>query len=95
MRRCFYFDSFGARQLLKCYWCAYIILCLILCRMSVEWSLSYTSVLRGCFGYYCTTSQISWCGRRATTSQPSSSPGMAGLITCKYINSQAKHTTLL
>lgn len=56
-----------------------------LCRMSVCWSLSYTSVRRSCSGNCCTTSQSSWCGRRTRSYQLNSSPGMAHIVLHKYI----------
>lgn len=59
---------------------------LIMCRMSVCWSLGYMSVLRSCSGDCCTTSQISWCGRKTWHCQLNSSPGMAHTIPHKYIS---------
>lgn len=97
-RECFLYVSFGAKDLSR----VLVVLknmspvcCLILFRMSVSLSLRYMSVPRSCSGYCCTTSQISWCGRRTSSYQRSSSPGMACLITWRYINPYVKHITKL
>lgn len=43
--------------------------------MTVCWSRRYTSELRNCSGYFCATSQTSWCGRRTLSFPLSSSLG--------------------
>lgn len=62
---------------------------LLLCRTSVCWSLSYTSVLKSYSGCCCATSQSSWCGKRTLNYQLNSSHGTASVISHIAIHMQS------
>lgn len=68
---------------------------MFLCRMSVCCNMSCMNALWRCSGVCCSTSQISWCGRRTRSCQLNSSRGTASVVPHTLIKNITKHLASL